>query len=224
MRIVICDDHRLLLEALASAMAARGYTVEAATSTPEDAVTSVRLHDPDVLLLDLGFPDGDGLDAAREVLAHHPRTKVVVLTGSAELPPLRAALELGVAGYVRKDSHIGEIIEAIERARRGEGAVDEGLVRRLGRSTNSAAPPRTPGDELTSRERDIVRLLGEGLNTSEIVEVLGISGSTVRSHIQAILSKLGVHSRVQAVALLSAADQSRNGHGHFNGDMGGGDG
>jgi two-component system nitrate/nitrite response regulator NarL len=224
MRIVICDDHRLLLEALASALAARGYTVEAATSTPEDAVTSVRLHDPDVLLLDLGFPDGDGLDAAREVLAHHPRTKVVVLTGSTELPPLRTALELGVAGYVRKDSRVGEIIEAIERARRGEGAVDESLVRRLGRSANGAAPPRTPGDELTSRERDIVRLLGEGLNTSEIVEMLGISGSTVRSHIQAILSKLGVHSRVQAVAVLAAADQSRNGHGHFNGVRGGGDG
>jgi two-component system nitrate/nitrite response regulator NarL len=222
MRIVICDDHRLLLEAMASALAAHGHIVEAATSTPHDAVVSVRLHDPDVLLLDLGFPDGNGLDAAREVVTHHPRTKVVVFTGSNELPPLRAALELGVAGYVRKDSHIGEIIEAMERAHQGEAAVDETLLRRLGHSDSRSATPRTAVDALTARERDIVRLLGEGLNTSQIVEVLGISNSTVRSHIQAILSKLRVHSRLQAVALLSAAEQDRNGHGHghANGDWG----
>jgi len=219
MRIVICDDHRLLLEAMASALAAHGHTVEAATSTPHDAVVSVRLHDPDVLLLDLGFPDGNGLDAAREVVTHHSRTKVVVFTGSNELPPLRAALELGVAGYLRKDSHIGEIIEAMERAHQGEAAVDETLLRRLGHSHNCSAP-RSAVDALTARERDIVRLLGEGLNTSQIVEVLGISNSTVRSHIQAILSKLRVHSRLQAVALLSAAEQRLDGNGHANGDWG----
>jgi two-component system nitrate/nitrite response regulator NarL len=181
-------------------------------------VVSVRLHDPDVLLLDLGFPDGDGMDAAREVVAHHPRTKVVVFTGSSELPPLRAALELGVAGYVRKDSHIDEIIEAMERAQRGEAAVDETLLRRLGHSHNWSVRPQPAVDALTARERDIVRLLGEGLNTAEIVEALGISKSTVRSHIQAILSKLRVHSRLQAVALLAAAEQGRNGHGPANGD------
>jgi len=220
MRIVICDDHRLLLEAMASALAAHGHTVEATTSTPHDAVASVHLHDPDVLLLDLGFPEGNGLDAAREVVTDHPRTKVVVFTGSNELPPLRAALELGVAGYVRKDSHIGAVIEAMERARRGESAVDETLLRRLGHAHNRSAVPRAAVDALTVRERDIVRLLGEGLNTAQIVEVLGISNSTVRSHIQAILSKLQVHSRLQAVALLSAAEQGLNGHGHANGGWG----
>ena len=220
MRIVICDDHRLLVQAMASALAARGHTVEAATSTPPDAVVSVRLHDPDVLLLDLGFPDGNGLDAAREVITHHARTKVVVFTGSDELPPLRAALELGVAGYVRKDSHVGEIIEAMERARRGEAAVDEALLRRLGHSHKGSAMTRPAVDALTARERDIVRLLGEGLNTSQIVEVLGISNSTVRSHIQAILSKLRVHSRLQAVALVAAAEQGRTGNGNANGDWG----
>ena len=218
MRIVICDDHRLLLEAMASALAARGHTVEAATSTPHDAVISVRLHDPDVLLLDLSFPDGSGLDAAREVVTHHSRTKVVVFTGSNELPPLRTALELGVTGYIRKDSHISEIIEAMERARRGEAAVDETLLRRLGHSDDRSATPRTAVDALTARERDIVRLLGDGLDTAQIVEVLGISTSTVRSHIQAILSKLRVHSRLQAVALLAAAEQGRNGDRHANGD------
>jgi two-component system nitrate/nitrite response regulator NarL len=220
MRIVICDDHRLLLEAVASALAARGHTVEAATTTPHDAVVSVRLHDPDVLLLDLSFPEGNGLDAAREVIMNHPRTKVVVFTGSNELPPLRAALELGVAGYVRKDNRIGEIVEAMERARRGETAIDETLLRQLAHSNRSPAP-RKAVDALTAREKEIVRLLGEGLNTSQIVEVLGISNSTVRSHIQAILSKLRVHSRLQAVALVSAAEQSRDGYGRLDGNRDG---
>jgi two-component system, NarL family, nitrate/nitrite response regulator NarL len=212
MRIVICDDHRLLLEALASAVAAHGHTVEAATTTPHDALVSVRLHDPDVLLLDLSFPEGDGLDAAREVIRHHPRTKVVVFTGSNELPPLRAALEIGVAGYVRKDSRIGEIVEAMERANRGETAIDETLLRQLGHSYNRPAVRQTPVDTLTAREKEIVQLLGEGLNTSQLVEVLGITNSTVRSHIQAILSKLRVHSRLQAVAMVAAAERTRDGH------------
>jgi two-component system nitrate/nitrite response regulator NarL len=218
MRIVICDDHRLLLEAMASALAAHGHTVEAATTTPQDAVVSVRLHDPDVLLLDLSFPQGSGLDAAREVMQHHSRTKVVVFTGSSELPPLRAALELGVAGYVRKDSRITEIVEALERAGRGETAIDETLLRQLGHSYSQSAARQTAVDTLTAREKQIVRLLGEGLNTSQLVETLGISNSTVRSHIQAILSKLRVHSRLQAVALVSAAEQSRDGYGRLDGD------
>jgi DNA-binding NarL/FixJ family response regulator len=205
MRIVICDDHRLFLEAMSSALALQGHSVESATSTPHDAVASVRLHDPDVLLLDLSFPNGDGFGAAREVIRHHPRTKVVVLTGSDRLHHLKAALDLGVAGYIRKDSRIKEIVDAMERARAGDVAVDAVLVKRLVRDTDTGPSLRTPVDELTARERDIARLLGEGLNTSEIVEVLGISSSTVRSHIQAILSKLGVHSRVQAVAQLSSA-------------------
>src|SRR5262245_55802721 len=133
MRIVICDDHRLLLEGMASAMAARGYVVEAATCTPDDAVIAVRLHDPDALLIDLTFPEGDGLTAAREVVTKHPRTKVVVLTASDANEHLRVALEIGVAGYVRKDQRLEGIVSALERARRGERAVDGSLVRRLGR-------------------------------------------------------------------------------------------
>jgi DNA-binding NarL/FixJ family response regulator len=90
MRIVVCDDHRLLLEALAHALATQGFTIEAATLHPAEAVAAVKLYDPDVLLIDLSFPDGNGLDAAREVIAQHPRTRVVVLTGSDDAA---AALE-----------------------------------------------------------------------------------------------------------------------------------
>ena len=203
MRIIICDDQRLLLEALASTLAAYGHTVEAATCSPADAVAAVRLHDPDVLLLDLHFPDADGLDTAEEVVESHPRTKVVVLTGSDDLEAVRRALQIGVAAYIRKDQRIDHILQVLERVRRGEIAVDDSLVRRLARSDTALPRPRSQVDDLTAREWDIARLLEQGLSTPEIMADLGISKSTVRSHVQTILSKLGVHSRIQAVALLS---------------------
>lgn len=205
MRLVICDDHRLLLEALTSALARLGHTVEAATSTPREAVAAVRLHDPDVLLLDLTFPHGSGLDAAQEVVASHPRTKVVVLTGSENLAELRRALEIGVKGYVRKDQRIQRIHTALERVRTGDVDIDDILARRLARSSTVVPRPRSAADDLTPREWEIARLLEHGMGTPEIMDSLSISRSTVRSHVNTILSKLGVHSRIQAVAVLSEA-------------------
>ena len=210
MRIVICDDQRLLLEALSSAFAARGHTVEALTATPHDAVAAVWLHDPDVLVLDLSFPEADGLDAARDLVNHLARTKVVVLTGTDDLGSLRRALEIGVAGYVRKDQRIDHIVAVLERVHRGEHAIDETLTRRLARAGAVVPRPRLQVDDLlTSREWAVANLLEQGLSTTEIMICLGISKSTVRSHIHTILSKLHAHSRVQAVGMLTAGPGSR---------------
>jgi two-component system nitrate/nitrite response regulator NarL len=202
MRIVICDDHLLLLEALATALAAHGFVIEAAVTTPEDAVRAVAFHDPDLLLLDLMFPTGEGLDAARRVGVEHPRTKVVMITGTDSVQPLTEALKTGVAGYVHKNQPVKEIAAALRVAAQGELAVNGALLRRL-RSTAPAAP-RQPLDELTPRERQILHFLENGMDTDEIVERLGLRRSTVRTHVSSILSKLGVHSRVQAVAAQAA--------------------
>jgi DNA-binding NarL/FixJ family response regulator len=202
-RIVVCDDHRLLLEALSHALATRGFTIEAATSSPAEAVAAVKLYDPDLLLVDLSFPDGNGLDAAREVIAHHPRTRVVVLTGSDD--PVRAleAARIGVAGYIRKDQRLAAIVDALGRAASDEPWIDARLLRRLRSAVSTPPAHRSRVDELTPQERVVLGMLQEGLSTAEIVRRMGIGNSTVRSHIQAILTKLGVHSRLQAVAMLS---------------------
>jgi DNA-binding NarL/FixJ family response regulator len=200
MRVVICDDHRLLLEALATALAARGYTVEALATTPEEAVGAVARLDPDLLLLDLRFPDGHGVDAARQVLGRHPRTRVVVLTGNDDPVALRTALELGVSGYVLKGERIEAICAALEAAARGETSVHRSLLRQI-RRTREVPQQRNPVQDLTAREQEVLELLREGMDTQQIVERLVVSQSTVRTHVQNILSKLGVHSRLQAVAL-----------------------
>jgi len=203
MRIVVCDDNRVLLEALSHALATRGFVVEAATSRPAEAVAAVKAHDPDLLLVDVSFPDGNGLDAAREVMSHHPRTRVVVLTGSDDAATAIEAARIGVAGFIRKDQRLSAISEALHRAAAGEPWVDASVTKRLRSSQSNVTTPRHPVDDLTRQERVVLAMLEEGLTTTEIVHKMGIGTSTVRSHIQAILTKLGVHSRVQAVAVVS---------------------
>lgn len=203
MRIVICDDHRLLLESLSAALAHRGITVEAAVLGPADAVRAVTLHDPDVLLIDLAFPEGSGLQAAREVMTRHPRTKVVVLTGSTSSEALVEALDIGVAGYLRKDQDVPEIAAALEAVASGGSAVDPVLLRQASRPSATLPRQRTPEAQLTTRERSVAALLVDGRNTDEIMRELGVSQSTVRTHVQSILTKLGVHTRLQAVTALA---------------------
>jgi len=203
MRIVICDDHQLLLESMASALAQRGIVVEAAVLEPAEAVRAVSLHDPDVLLIDLIFPVGSGLDAARQVRERHPRTKVVVLTGSDSSTALMEALAIGVTGYVRKDQPVPEIAAALRAVATGETAVDGTLLKQLNRRAEPFPRQRKPSDLLTARERNVADMLVDGLNTDEIMRRLEVSQSTVRTHVQSILIKLGVHSRLQAVTLLA---------------------
>ena len=200
MRIVLCEDHRLLLEALATALAQHGHVVEAAVTNPVDAVRAVERHDPDVLLTDLSFPVGSGLDAAREVKARHPRTKVVVITGADEPTYLAEALEAGVSGYVLKGQRIEAISAAIDVAAGCGFTVHPALLRQLRRS-EPIPQQRRRGHDLTDRERTVLDMLARGFETRQIVRRLGVSESTVRTHVQNILAKLGVHSRLQAVVV-----------------------
>ena len=199
MRIVICDDHRLLAEALAAAIVQAGHAVVALAPTPDDAREQVDRLKPDVLLLDLTFPDGDSLEVAREMVTRHPGTRTVMMTASDSVASFQEALTVGVAGYVRKDEWVDQLLATLERCLRGERVLDEVLVRRLARSAQARSRARTPVVDFTPRERAVAELLQEGLNTDEMVRRLGISRSTVRTHVQAILNKLSVHSRVQAV-------------------------
>ena len=212
MRLVLCDDHLLLLEAMATALGRRGYTVEAVTTTPAEAVYAVALHAPDVLLIDVTFPVGSGLDAARQVVDQHPGTKVVMMTATEAPEPLLAALEIGVSGYIQKAQRVDAIARALERAAHGELAVDPELLRRVRGAVAGIPRSRTSLDALTPREQHVLALLVNGDNTKEMVRQLGVSQSTVRTHVQNIFTKLGVHTRLQAVASLTTlgmGDRSR---------------
>jgi len=204
MRLVLCDDHRLLLEALVDALTSRGHTVEAFATDPLEAVEQISNLKPDACIFDLGFPDGSGLDAIREIVRVAPDTKVLILSGMLDPSAVREAFDLGVLGFVQKDSSIECIFEALDRLAEDQVAISAQVMRAAmaaTRRTTLAKPGRDIATPLTPREREVLILIVAGNDTSEIARSLQVSASTARSHVQNLLIKLGVHSRLQAAAL-----------------------
>jgi DNA-binding NarL/FixJ family response regulator len=148
---------------------------------------------PHVVLMDLQMEPLDGIESTRRVRARYDDVEVVALTSFDDVQRVQAALEAGASGYLLKDADVGEIAVAIRAAHRGELQLDPAVARRL---TESLRAPHDPA--LTSREVDVLRLLGEGQSNKTIAATLGITERTARTHVSKILAKLGLSSRTQA--------------------------
>jgi DNA-binding NarL/FixJ family response regulator len=150
--------------------------------------------------MDYELPDGDGVSAARAIKAVVPDTHVVLLTSNADEDVLVAAIEAGAAGFVTKHKPAAEVTAAIRAAAGGEMLVSSDMLARLLPRMNRAAE-RKGAYDLTARELEVLELLAEGTPNHELGARMGISRNTVRNHVQNLLTKLGVHSRLEAVAL-----------------------
>jgi DNA-binding NarL/FixJ family response regulator len=205
MRLVLCDDHRLFAEPLAMALENRGHQV-LVCSAPAEALSAVARHSPDMCVLDLRFADGDGdgIDAVAELRHEHPGCAVVVLSGSADEDDISAALAAGAAAFLRKDQPVSAIFTALDLVLAGE-AVPASPAQRAGSGHAERARVRSVTTGLTGRERDVLRGLVQGHDTPTIARGLRVAPSTVRTHLQSMLFKLGVHTRLQAVALVTRA-------------------
>ncbi|HEV7726765.1 MAG: two component transcriptional regulator, LuxR family [Modestobacter sp.] len=203
MRVVLCDDHRLFVEPLAAALTVRGHEV-AVVHRPADVVGAAEQHQPDVCVLDLRFPEGDGLDAVAALRSWRPECPVLVLSGSVDVRDLSAAAAAGAAGFLRKDQPITAIFDALDRIAAGREVALPPLPRPAARSDEQVEVRRLVG-HLTARERDVLRRLVEAEDTVVIARALGVAPSTARTHLQNVLQKLGVHTRLQAVALVVSA-------------------
>lgn len=204
MRIVLCDDHCLLIEAFAGALASRGQEVVALATTPEDGYRAVAELAPDVCVLDLFFPKGSGLEVAAKIATEYPDCKVLILSAHGDPELVREALAAGAAGFVLKEQSIEGILHALDRVAAGETAVNPSLLR----SAIRAPPGREGGSSdrlqfLTGREREALCMIAGGESTKEIARAMGVSHSTARTHVQNVLTKLGVRSRLQAAALVA---------------------
>jgi two-component system, NarL family, nitrate/nitrite response regulator NarL len=202
-RLLLCDDHVMLLEALAAALAAHGHDVVVTVSDPALVPDLVEQTQPDICILDISFPSGDGISALREILARAPATKILMLSATSDLALVRAAFEAGATGFVKKDERIEEILAAVQRLQDGEVAVDPRLLRAALRDGHQTAAQGGRGagfGHLTPRETEVLSLLVSGRTTVEIGRSMGVATSTARTHIQNVLVKLGVHSRLQAAA------------------------
>ena len=155
-------------------------------------------------MLDVGFPEGDGIEVLSHAAELSPTTKVLMLSAARDPELVRTAIDLGACGYICKDVGVVEVIRAVERVQEGEIILDPLVVRAL--TQRSRAKP----DDiewligfLTRREREVLRRIVIGQSTREMAQDMHVSKSTARTHVQNVLQKLGVHSRLQAVAAVS---------------------
>ena len=203
--IVIVDDHHVLTDALATIFRSQPDLhmqmvgmAESCAATREQLLRTC----PDVLLLDVLLPDGDGLGMVPEFNQMCPNTQILVLTALADEKTLMRAVETGVNGVIIKTQPLSEVIAAIRQAAEGEIALPASLLLGLlARTAHLRAKSITPSrDPLTPREREILTHLARGSSGQDIAAALNITPMTVRTHIRNLLEKLGVHSRLEAVS------------------------
>jgi two-component system nitrate/nitrite response regulator NarL len=201
-RAVIVDDHTLFAEAMRPTLAAEGIETAAIVNTGAAAIDAVGRLRPDIALVDLGLPDRSGISVGAEILANWPDTKVMVVTALDDPRAVKEAMRAGFHGYVTKDIPVVKFVEAVLAALGGQVVLPHRLAAHAaGARTHHERQIALLVDQLTYRETDVLRLLADGLTGDAIARRLGISRNTVRTHVQSILNKLQVHSRLEAAAL-----------------------
>ena len=201
-RVILVDDHDLFRTGLVNLLTEQGVHVIGEAATGDAALRLVRDLAPDVVVMDINMPGISGVDATREIAAFAPRTRVVVLTISADDGDVVDAVMAGACGYLLKDSSIQELIAGIRAAAAGESLISPQIatkVLQLLRSQHTGAGRTKPvRAELSERELDVLKLIAVGKDNSEIAKELFISPKTVKNHISNILMKLQIENRIQA--------------------------
>jgi DNA-binding NarL/FixJ family response regulator len=202
--VFIVDDHAVVRSGLAAYLeliddfSLVGEAADGEQALRRLAEMAARDALPSVVLMDLVMPNMNGIDATAQIVERFPACRVVVLTSFGEVERVNAALRNGAVGYLLKDAEAAEVAAAIRAAIRGEVHLDAEIARRL--TQDLRCGPVGPA-LLTSREREILALLGEGRSNREIATILVISERTARTHVSNVLSKLNLASRTQAALL-----------------------
>ena len=199
--VVIVDDHPVVRAGIRMIVdAAPDVTVVGEGTNGADALRLVAQHHPDVLILDINLPDLNGAEVARRLREQSTTTAILVLTIYDDRQTVFGLLESGAIGYVLKDEALETVVDAVRAAARGESwlspAVARQVVRRaVGETSSSPEPPSIP---LTPREKEVLRLLAQGLDNETIAQRLVVTKRTVQNHVSNIYSKLEVSSRTEA--------------------------
>jgi DNA-binding NarL/FixJ family response regulator len=197
-RVVVVDDHAIWRGGVVSMLEDTEFEVVGEASSGKEALEVVAETDPDLVLLDIRMAGGDGLDALQSVKQAHPRTAVVMLTTYDNPTYMARAVAGGAAGYLLKGIDQDELLAALRSVAGGETLLSaQDLVHSL-RGVSKAAETVDLVEPLTEREMEVLRLLATGMNNREIGAVLFVAESTVKTHVEHVIGKLGVSDRVQA--------------------------
>ncbi len=197
-RVLIVDDHPVVREGLAAVLEdTKDVRVVGAVGSAEEALASVAVGSPDVVLLDLELPGMNGVDAIPRLIAAAPRPRVVVLTAYDTEERVLGALKAGAAGYLLKGAGAAEIVQAIRAVAAGGSYLTPRVAARVVAQVNA---PRRSG-RLSDRERQVLRLVARGRSNKQIARDLGITERTAKFHMSSIFNKLGADNRAQAIAI-----------------------
>ncbi len=198
-RVMLVDDHTMVRRGLATFLKVfDDLELAGEAANGEDAIQLCAQIRPDVVLMDMVMPDMDGVTATHAIRQQFLEVQVIALTSFKDRELVQDALQAGAIGYLLKDVSADELAQAIRAAHAGRATLSSEAAQAL---VQAAAQPPTPGHDLTERERDVLALLVEGLNNTQIADNLVVSPSTIKSHVSHILAKLGVASRTEAAAL-----------------------
>jgi two-component system response regulator NreC len=199
--ILICDDHTLFVEGLKAMLRNEtSLTIVGEARDGRQAVDLVKQLKPDVILMDVSMPDMNGFDATCRVREFDPNVKVLILTMHDEEEFVARCLEAGAAGYIMKDAPASQLLYAIEMVEKGERYLSPNVLKKVVdgyvKNTNR---PQTSYDRLTAREREILKLLAEGLTVKEVAVRLNLSVKTVEVHKHNLMKKIDVHDKAELV-------------------------
>lgn len=196
-RVLLADDHRILIDGLASLLERqRDVEVVGLATDGIEAVALAALHKPDIVLLDISMPRLNGVDAARQILREQPDTTILMLSMHADRTYIQESLRAGARGYILKESAAREVLAAVHTAEHGDLFFSESVRAQvlqdyvgIVRGTGDSSPSR-----LSQREREVLQLLAEGHSTKEMAATLNLSTKTIESHRKQVMDKLGMYS------------------------------
>jgi two-component system NarL family response regulator len=192
-RIILADDHPSLRAGLASILNAQpDLTVVAEAGSGSETLAKAAIAQPDLFIVDLRMPDGDGIETIRKLVEADPATKVLVMTTYDNEEDIFKALEAGARGYILKDTTREEIIEAVRQTHSGNRYLPPAIAARLA--------DRMIRPSLTPREFDVLRLVARGRSNKEIASAMFVTEETIKSHMKGLFQKLEVHDRAEAVS------------------------
>jgi DNA-binding NarL/FixJ family response regulator len=201
LRVMVVDDHPMWRDAVAKDLEAAGLSVVATAATGTEAITRFRATRPQVVVLDLQIPPPSGVEVTATVLQEDPSARVLILSASGEQEDVLEAVKAGATGYLVKSASRDELITAVRRVSVGDSVFTPGLAglvlgefRRMAQDPGPAMPP---GEQLTERETEVLKMVAKGMSYKQIADRLVLSHRTVQNHVQNTLRKLQLHNRVE---------------------------